>query len=222
MNNQYAGEDDLVTNTTARIPVCICIDTSGSMYGEPIEELQRGIEAFYEAVRKTPTAIDSCEICIVQFSDGASVLEDYSLVGQKSNLRLNAIGGTDMNAGVELALRTLADRKAKYKKNGVEYYQPWLVLMSDGEPNDPVPNVQAQTLALEAQKKLTVFAIGIGDGCDLNTLQGFTKRKALKLKEYRFEEFFEWLGKSIGAVSASQPGEGVKLDTSGISSWGDI
>jgi uncharacterized protein YegL len=223
MSNQYVGEDDeLVSNSSARIPVCLCVDVSGSMDGEPIEELQNGIQAFYDAVKGNDQAKNACEICIVAFSNGASVIEDYSSVDKKESIHLSAEGGTDMGEGVELALKKLDERKQEYKKNGVEYYQPWLVLMSDGDPTDDVAQAQAKTKQMQMSKKLSVFAIGIGDCCNLETLSGFTTRKALKLKGYKFEEFFEWLGKSVATVSQSQVGDTVKLDTAGIDDWGTL
>ena len=33
---------DLVENPTARVPVCLCLDVSGSMSGDPINELNCG------------------------------------------------------------------------------------------------------------------------------------------------------------------------------------
>ena len=42
MNNKYMGEDDLVFNTAARVPVCLCLDVSGSMC-DCIKELEEGI-----------------------------------------------------------------------------------------------------------------------------------------------------------------------------------
>ena len=42
---------DLVENPTARVPVCLCLDVSGSMSGDPINELNRGVKQFYDAIR---------------------------------------------------------------------------------------------------------------------------------------------------------------------------
>ena len=51
---------------------------------------------------------------------------------------LTANGNTPMGEGVRLALDLLDKRKQEYKDKGVDYYQPWLVLMSDGQPNGNV------------------------------------------------------------------------------------
>ena len=102
--------------------------------------------------------------------------------------------------------------------------RPWLVIMSDGEPNNPatLKKVQEKIRQLEADRKLVVFAIGIGSGVNMDIMDNFSKRKAKKLKGYKFEDFFEWLGKSVSIVSQSQVGEKVKLDTSGMDDWAEI
>jgi len=44
------GTEDLVENPTPRVPVALCIDTSGSMMGNPIRELVAGVNQFYDAI----------------------------------------------------------------------------------------------------------------------------------------------------------------------------
>lgn len=48
---------------------------------------------------------------------------------------MEAEGMTCMGEGLSLALDLLEKRKTKYKATGVDYYQPILVVMSDGLPN---------------------------------------------------------------------------------------
>ena len=58
-NNLLVRLEDLVNNPTARVPVCLCLDTSGSMGGMPIDELNEGVRLFYEAIREDETALYS-------------------------------------------------------------------------------------------------------------------------------------------------------------------
>jgi uncharacterized protein YegL len=234
MNEQYAGEDDeLVSNSSARIPVCLCLDISGSMAKNgAIESLTGGVNKFYEAIRANERTKESCEIAIVTFNSQVVVLEDFSSIAEKKSPVFKAEGGTALAHGVNKALDLLEARKQEYKKNGVEYYQPWLVLMTDGKPGD-VDDVQAaqkRCADLVGQSKLTVFSIAVGNDSDPekckaieDILNGFSpKRKALHLKDLKFEEFFEWLGKSVATVSQSQVGDTVKLDTAGLEDWGTV
>ena len=57
MNNDLLRMEDLVNNPTARVPVCLCLDVSGSMNGEPIHELNEGVRMFYNAIQEDETAL---------------------------------------------------------------------------------------------------------------------------------------------------------------------
>lgn len=56
----------------------------------------------------------------------------------------------------------------------------------------------------------------------MDVLNGFSSKKAKHLKDLKFSEFFEWLGKSVSTVSASKVGDKVKLDTAGMDDWAEI
>ena len=219
--------EDLVNNPTARVPVCLCLDTSGSMEGQPIEELNEGVHLFYEAIKEDETALYSAEISIVTFGGNAECIKDFSsLEIQPEAPKLSAYGMTPMGEAVNMALDLLEKRKEEYKDKGVDYYQPWLVLMTDGEPNGDAEELSKainRTANLVNQKKLTVFPIGIGKGADMEVLAKFSpKRSPLKLQGLKFKEFFAWLSKSVSKTSQSPPGETIKLDIEGIKGWGDL
>lgn len=100
--------------------------------------------------------------------------------------------GEAVNPGLDL----LEKRKNAYKSKGVDYYQPWLVLMTDGAPNGDYNELHraiSRTAEMVNQKKLSVFPIGIGRDADIEMLASFSpKRSLLKLKDLKFREFFEW------------------------------
>lgn len=220
--------EDLVNNPTARVPVCLCLDVSGSMDGEPIRELNEGVRLFYDAIREDRTAYNAAEVCVVTFGyGGAACVEDFSsLEIQEDAPVLSANGRTPMGEAVNLALDLLEKRKNDYKNNGVEYYQPWLVLMTDGFPNgdrDELARAIRRTAELSNQKKLSVFPIGIGEEADMGTLALFSPRRApLKLRGLKFQQFFEWLSQSVARTSQSTLGESVPLDVEGIKGWAEL
>ena len=226
-NNLLVRLEDLVNNPTARVPVCLCLDTSGSMGGMPIDELNEGVRLFYEAIRADETALYSAEVSIVTFGGNAQCIADFaSLEVQPNAPMLTANGMTPMGEAVNMSLDLLEQRKDEYKDRGVDYYQPWLVLMTDGAPNGESSELSRainRTVDLVNQKKLTVFPIGIGPDADMDVLAQFSpKRPPLKLQGLRFREFFAWLSKSVSKTSQSTPGESVKLDVEGIKGWGEL
>lgn len=225
MKNYMMHDNEMVNNPTTRVPVCLCLDTSGSMSGMPIEELNEGIRLFYEAIRAEENALYAAEVSVVTFGGYAECKADFAtLLNQPTTPRFQADGGTPMGEAVNMALDMLESRKAKYREHGIDYYQPWLVLMTDGCPNGSEVELQraiGRTCDLINNRKLTIFPIGIGQGADMSTLAKFSpKRTPLKLQGLKFREFFEWLSKSVSATSQSIPGESVKLEA--IAGWATL
>ena len=125
-----------------------------------------------------------------------------------------------------MALDLLDQRKREYRSNGVDYYQPWLVLMTDGAPNGDrgvLTRAISRTTEAVNSRKLTIFPIGIGSDADMKVLGDFSpKRAPLKLQGLKFQDFFAWLSRSVSTTSQSTPGDSVKLDLEGIKVWSDF
>lgn len=218
---------DLVENPTPRVPVSLCIDTSGSMSGEKIRELLEGVTLFYDAIDEDDDAHDAAEVSIVAFNSGADLLQEFaSIENLERDIGISPSGATHLGEGVNLALDTLETRKALYSDAGVLYYQPWLVLMTDGQPNgdrQALDRAVERVTALVAEKKLVVFPIGIGDDADMDVLGSFSPgRPPMRLKGLSFKEFFEWLSKSVSRVSQSMPGGEPPLDFGSIRGLEDL
>ena len=225
MNEDFkVGDNDLIQNPTARVPVVLCLDTSGSMTGRPIRELTDGVNLFHDSVRQDDIARYAAEISVVSFSDGeARCHSDFANVDRYKAIELEAYGDTPMGKGVWKAMDMLEDRKSKYKAAGVDYFQPWLVLMTDGAPTESIDNAVRRVGEQVSAKRLSVFAIGIGVHADMNVLARFSpNRSPLRLKGLEFGKFFEWLSQSVQRVSTSMPGEAIKLDQEGIHGWGEV
>ena len=249
---KYLNSDDLANNPAARVPVCLCIDLSGSMgtveegtykyTGKQkeidgkvydivqggisrIDKLQEGIQLFFDAIKDDDMAIDAAEVAIVGFSDDAKCVLNFNHIENQEIPKL-CLGNdyTNMGEGVKLALKMLDDRKELYKSKGIQYYQPWLVIMTDGENNGDINELQEaidMTVKKVNSAKLAVFPIGIGKDADMNTLAKFSpKRPPLRLKGLNFKEFFQWLSQSISRTSVSKQGERIVLPP--VESWGTL
>ena len=216
--------DDLINNPTTRVPVVLCLDTSASMRGEKIDELNAGVKQFFNAVLSDDIAKYAVELCIVTFSSRATKILDFANIERQvesfKKTNLEASGCTAMGAAVNMSIDLLDARKKEYQDKGVDYWQPWLVLMTDGQPTDDITNAAKRTSELVENKKLTIVPIGIGSGANMQRLQQFSpKREPLKLKGLMLSEFFDWLGKSVKTTSQSAPGTSVKLPPIG---WAEL
>jgi uncharacterized protein YegL len=133
---------------------------------------------------------------------------------------LAANGGTPMGEAIQRALALLRERKEIYKQNGLDYFRPWIFVITDGKPTDRNWQGAAQQVKLEEARKGVIF-YGVGvENADMKTLSQFSDaRPPLKLKGLAFAQLLNWLSKSLSAVAHSRPGEQAPLPPVG---WGEI
>src|SRR5262245_29743611 len=121
-------------------PRCACVlllDTSGSMNGAPINELNRAMVEFKNALAKDAQASARVEVAVVTFGEGGvAVAQDFVSAGDFQPPTLVAGGTTPLGDGLNQALDLVSNRKATYKANAVDYYRPWIILITDGAPTD--------------------------------------------------------------------------------------
>lgn len=179
---------------------------------------------FFSAIKDDETTVDAAEIAIVGFNDKAEELLDFDYIEKQEVPQLEADGETSLGKGVNLALKLLEERKQLYKDNGIQYWQPWLVIMTDGDntgSSEELSTAINKINELTNAGKLVVFAIAIGKDANIETLAKLSpKRRPLHLKGLKFGEFFTWLSKSVSKTSVSQLGERVSLPP--IDDWGTL
>ncbi|MEY4510683.1 MAG: hypothetical protein RLZZ450_2805 [Pseudomonadota bacterium] len=213
--------EELTSNPQARVPVCLCLDVSGSMEGEPLAELNQGLRKFFSEVLQNKRARYAADVCIVTFGDEVKQVVRFRSIESQDVPVLRASGMTPMGQAVEHALDALEARKRRLGKTGVDYYQPWLVLMTDGQPTDDIEPAVERVQRMVREKKLTVFPIAIGASADLAALARFSAGRApFQLRGFAFSEFFAWLSKSIVRVSASTLGSEVEMPP--YKGWGSL
>src|SRR5687768_7192226 len=61
------GGTDFATNPEPRCPVILLLDTSGSMQGDPIQELNQGLVTFKDELMADELAAKRVELAIVTF-----------------------------------------------------------------------------------------------------------------------------------------------------------
>ena len=221
--NLSLRKKDLVDNPVARVPICLVLDCSASMIGDPIFELNDGVKMFFDEIIGNDYARPSAEVCVVTFGGSVHCLLDFDNIEKQTVPSMSASGNTPMNDAVNLALDKLNIRKQEYKDNGVSYYQPWMVLMTDGQPTQDISVSVSKTCNLINEGKLTIFPIGIGDEADMDELKRYSpERDPLKLEGLKFSKFFEWLSASVTRVSQSIPGDKIDIDLEGIKGWAKL
>jgi uncharacterized protein YegL len=190
-------------NPESRCPVVLVLDTSGSMAGEPIRQLNAGLQTFRDELFADSLAAKRVEVSIVTFGP-VRVACDFTSIQHFTAPTLKTTGDTPMGAAIEKSLEILRNRKAAYKANGISYYRPWVFLITDGSPTDSVANAASLLRAGEQQKSFMFFAVGV-EGADFEKLRSISVREPLKLRGLEFHKLFQWLSASLSTVSKSRP-----------------
>lgn len=193
-------------NPDPRIACTLLLDTSSSMSGPPIDQLNRGFELFCEEIKKDELAKKRAEIAVITFGSTARIEIPFTEGRDIQPRRLAASGSTPMGAALNLAMDQLRQQKEAYKQAGLEYYRPWLFVLTDGGPTDGEVFTAAASRVRDTEQArgVSVFPIGVGQHANMERLKELsTSRVPVRLDELSFIEFFSWLSASLSAASAS-------------------
>jgi uncharacterized protein YegL len=220
MSDKQLALVEFADNPQPRCPVVLVLDVSGSMFGHPIDELKGALDEFVAELKADSLAALRVELATVTFGGVVNAAE-FVTADSFQAPELKASGDTPMGAAVKRGLTLLHDRKALYKQGGMDYFRPWMIIITDGEPTDEGEWEAAadQLRQEEARKGVLVYPIGV-EKADLSKLARFSdQRKPLRLKGLAFRELFQWLSKSLSIVSQSRPGDKVALPPVG---WSEV
>lgn len=208
MDNEYdrfrIDQSELISNPSTRLPVCVCVDASASMLVQSrLKKLNQGIRRFIQEMRQDLYAVDSIELCIITFGGKeAKIQHPFSGINKFEFIDIKAEGETPLGKAAELAIEVIDERLSDYEIVGIQYYKPWLIIISDGEANDSYLSAARKICQKESDGTLKVLPIAL-DGMR-TCLEKFTNsEKVSQLHELKVNEFFAWLSKSMSAQSKS-------------------
>src|SRR5213592_3069928 len=177
------------------VATVLLLDTSGSMSGGKIAALNEGLTLFKQDVSTDDLACKRVDLAVVTFGSSVSVLHDFASIEDFDPPELAADGATPMGAAILKAGELVEQRKGQYKAQGTDYYRPWILLITDGEPTDMQPGDEMWKQVVrvvhdgEASRKFMFFAVAV-EPANVDVLLEIAPpgRPPVKLKGQRFKE----------------------------------
>jgi uncharacterized protein YegL len=179
-NFDFGDWDNSHIKSYRKVPMCLLVDTSGSMAAKDgtrltkIEELNNNIHGLIDFIKKDPKANRICDLSIISFGGKVNVISGYDNVENIRFENLKPTGATPLGEAVFKAIELLDLRRHYYRENEIEHYKPVLVMMTEGAPTDDYKSAASSLSAMVIEKQVKVFPVGIGKGFEKVVLSEFS------------------------------------------------
>ncbi|MCW3466317.1 vWA domain-containing protein [Chitinophaga nivalis] len=183
-----------------RLPVYFLLDTSGSMYGEPIQALNNALSGMVNTLRMDAQALDSLWLSIITFDREVKELMPLTeLVSfQLPEITCPQSGPTHTGMGLELLYAKVNSEVRKGTPTQKGDWRPLLFLFTDGKPSD----VQLYREMIPRVKSLNFAAIvgcAAGKMADNDMLKELTDTVVHldTADSATLKQFFKWVSDTI-------------------------
>lgn len=217
-NQSLVDSVQFADNPEPRCPVALIVDTSGSMGGEGIQAVNNALDQFRNELSKDTLAMLRAEISVVAFNHTVNYY-DFVPLQSFTPPKLRAYGGTKISLAISTALDLLDSRKQVYRENGISYFRPIALLLTDGRPEHDTPQeisaVQERLMIEEESRHIAFFSFGV-DRADMAALSQIMppNRPPRHIgTSLQIAGLFQWLSNSVAKISTSNPGDRIRLDS---------
>lgn len=198
-----------------RLPVYFLLDTSGSMYGEPIQALNNALIGMLNTLRADPQALDSLWICMITFDREVKELMPLTeLVSfQLPDIVCPQSGPTHTGKALELLYSKVKSDVIKSTPTQKGDWKPLLFLFTDGKPNDlmlyreMIPKIKSLNFG-------AIVCCAAGPMADDSLLKELTPDVVHldNADSTTLKQFFKWVSETIEQGNKSQgTGESMAL-----------
>ncbi len=212
MENSYYDDYEEVAPENINEPhmaIVLAADTSSSMSGLPIQNVNKSINRFSSDICKDPKAAGRVDVAVIGFNSSPYIEQNWRPVTEMNQVNFTAGGGTNISSALEKGVEMLRERCDMYYNAGMEVKVPYLILITDGYGGD-VTEIAKVIKQRAAAHKMKLWVLGV-KGYDKATVAKLTDgKRVFELVDengFDFTEFFDFMAVSIKAVSTSAPGQ---------------
>lgn len=185
-----------------RLPVYLLLDTSGSMYGEPIEAVKNGVQTLISTLRNDPYALETAYISIITFNTSAQQVTPLTELAAFQQPTIEASGCTAMGEALGLLAQKIDSEVTKTTAEVKGDWRPLVFIMTDGAPTD---NIEIGLADFKKRKCGVVVACAAGQGANTEVLKQITENVVQldTTDSSAIKAFFKWVSASISTSSKS-------------------
>lgn len=213
------GLNNYVAREPRPLPIFVLADTSGSMRGEKINELNLAIREMLSELNAAGDIRGKFQLCVIAFGGEVKIIQDLADVNNLSITELTASGNTPMGQAFEVVKALIEDRSIVSSRA----YTPTIILISDGIPTDCSEEMYESKNYFdweplnslhngERSSKCQRLALGIGEDADTEMLKVFIDNPqipVIKTKDASgITRFFRWVTMStLARMNSVNPNE---------------
>lgn len=204
------GLNNYVAREPRPLPIFILADTSGSMRGEKINELNLSLREMLNALNAADDIRGKFQLAVISFGGDVELVQPLADIKGLTLTELTASGNTPMGQAFEAVSEMIEDRNVVSSRA----YTPTIVLISDGLPTDCSEEMYRRKNYFDWEPLKTLhngerssrcqrLALGIGDDADTEMLKAFIDNPevpVIKTKDAEgITKFFRWVTMSTVA-----------------------
>ena len=213
------GLNSYVAREPRPLPIFVLADTSGSMRGEKINELNLALREMLNALNAADDIRGKFQLSVITFGGDVKVSQSLADIDGLVLTELSAAGNTPMGQAFEMVREMIEDRNIVSSRA----YTPTIVLISDGLPTDCTEEMYRRKNYFDWQplvdlhngersSKCQRMALGIGEDADVEMLKSFIDNPeipVIKTKDASgITKFFRWVTMStVARMTSINPNE---------------
>lgn len=190
--------------TAKPLPVILLLDSSGSMSGEKIRNLNDAVRDMLEVFQDTENGETEIHVAIITFGAEVNLCQALASAGGIVWRDLSAGGGTPTGTALQMAKAMIEDQAVVPSRA----YRPTVVLVSDGRPTDSWEDPLHAFINEGRSAKCDRMAMAIGADADEVALGKFVAGTTNPLfyaeNAKQLRDFFKFVTMSVTIRTKSQ------------------
>lgn len=205
--NSFNGENNMDHENKFYAPafaiphcqVMLVLDTSHSMWGQGLADLQNSLQAFFRTISQENFPNAEIDIAAVSMGENLGMLEEFTHFAASTLplVKIRPKGDTPLGAALTLALDKIEERLSFCKNSGISQVTPQLIVLSDGKSSDDFSAAVCRLREMINRGQIFSRAIALGNSPDMGVLQQMASGQVLTAAYGSMRNAFTEVGSAV-------------------------